>query len=113
MKNSNQQNYLLDWLIINYGYTGIQMKSIQWSDWKSIINMIINLIINLIIFYTFVIKRYISWDIIINDKLSYNNHKNLNDFIRIFSEYYGQIMWSFMTIYQYVYMPSIARKKYM
>ena len=85
------------------------MKSIQWSDWKSIINMIINLIINLIIFYTFVIKRYISWDIIINDKLSYNNHKNLNDFIRIFSEYYSQIMWSFMIIYQYVYMPSIVQ----
>ena len=85
------------------------MKSIQWSDWKSIINMIINLIINLIIFYTFVIKRYISWDIIINDKLSYNNHKNLNDFIRIFSEYYSQIMWSFMIIYQYVYMRTIVQ----
>nr|XP_027194326.1 uncharacterized protein LOC113789039 [Dermatophagoides pteronyssinus] len=98
----NEKNYLLSWLFINLGYTGIQMKPIDWSEWKSITNVIINLIINVNIAYTYVIKRKLSWE---TNKS--NEYKNLSNFIRIFSDHYGQLMWLFTTIYQYVNMRSI------
>lgn len=91
--------------MILYSYTGIQMKPIEWCEWKSITNVIINLIINVNIAYTYVIKRKLSWE---TNKS--NEYKNLSNFIRIFSDYYGQLMWSFITIYQYVNMRSIVNK---
>ncbi|XP_075586788.1 uncharacterized protein LOC124490292 [Dermatophagoides farinae] len=105
---NEEKNYLLEWLFINLGYTGTQMKPLRWSNWPSIINVIINLIINGIIFFIFFLNNQLTWQ---NSTNSFNNndYKSLIKFIFIFSDHYEQVLWLLITIYQYIYMRSIVR----
>ena len=84
------------------------MKTLQFSSLKSIINAIINLTLNGIIFYSYVIKRYFEWEIVLENSNYYDNRK-FHNFILIFSTYYCQIFWLFITIYHYIYLRSIVQ----
>ncbi|KAH7639724.1 hypothetical protein HUG17_3757 [Dermatophagoides farinae] len=106
--DDDEKNYLLKWQFITSGYFGAQMKTLQFSSLKSIINAIINLTLNGIIFYSYVIKRYFEWEIVLENSNYYDNRK-FHNFILIFSTYYCQIFWLFITIYHYIYLRSIVQ----